>query len=459
VATDRADRLNRVARRIVIAAAAIGALEAVFALRAHKPAPLVLAPLALGAIFAAALRLGERRRLIAAAAMLALLVALFGVEARQGRRTPRDGSAAAKRGGAFDTRSLWDVIHDERAAGADAFPSMEPRALLGGRGGIEVDGDVVLPLGGISGKKIVLCNEGGAFRTYESDERGFDNPKGIWAGLRGAVEVGIVGEAFAQGACVPLGKSAADVIRGRYLGTLNLGMAGDGPLLELAGIMEHLADVKPPVVLWFYYHNDLATLEAEKASPILRRYLDTGGRQGLAARQAQIDEALIARAKQMEAKGSTWPGALSAVGLSRRRTPVFLQDLIMGEEHSNAGAAMRLDKLGGAAAARLARKRAGPPPDLATFKRVLEKAKAAVAGWGGTLHFVYLADLHNLTGPDHPLRKPVLDVVRAVGLPLVDLHPIFVEKRGPLSLRYHEASHLNEEGYRLVAQTVLARLR
>jgi hypothetical protein len=454
-----ADRIDKATRWIILAAAAIGVLEAVFALRAHKPLPLVVAPLVLAAVFAAALRLAPARRRIAAAAMVLVLAALFVVESRQGRRTPRDASAAAKRGAVFDTRSLWDVIHDERAAGADAYPSMDPRALLGGRGGIEIDGNVVLPLGGISSKKIVFCNEGGAWATYDSDERGFNNPKGIWAGMRGAVDVGIVGEAFAQGACVPRGASAADVIRGRYLGTLNLGMAGNGPLLELAGIMEHLADVQPKHVLWFYYHNDLGALEVEKANPILRRYLDTNGRQGLAGRQEKIDEALAARAKLMEQKGSTWPGALAAVGLTRGRTPWWMQDLVMGEEHSNAGAALRLDKLTGAAAARFAGKHAGPPPDLATFKRVLEKAKAVVAGWGGTLHFVYLADVHNLTGPDHPLRKPVLDVARAVGLPIIDMHPIFVGKRDPLGMRYHDASHLNEDGYRLVGQTVLTELR
>ncbi|MFT3774337.1 MAG: hypothetical protein QM820_53940 [Minicystis sp.] len=117
---------------------------------------------------------------------------------------------------------------------------------------------------------------------------------------------------------------------------------------------------------------------------------------------------------------------------------------------------MRFDKLTGFLGARLGPKKPEPPPDLETFKRILEKANATVSSWGGKLYFVYLADLHHLRGPEHPTRKAVLETVRAVGLPLIDVQPAFAAVPDPMTLRHHAESHLNEEGQKLIANTVLA---
>ena len=51
----------------------------------------------------------------------------------------------------------------------------------------------------------MLCNQSGQFVTYESDEHGFRNPLGIWDSTR--AHLAVVGESFAQGYCVPDGKS------------------------------------------------------------------------------------------------------------------------------------------------------------------------------------------------------------------------------------------------------------
>jgi hypothetical protein len=453
--------LTRAATVVLPALAALALLLAAAAGRAHHGAAAVIAPLVAAVLLGAALGLAPARRVVAAAAALLVTAGALGAEVKAGRASPRDGSAAAARGVVFDTRNVWEVVHAERGSGAEATASIEPHRVLG-RAGAAIDGGhgvMVVPLGGIAGKKTVLCNEGGAFAIYESDEHGFNNPPGLWSGSGGALEVGIVGEAFLQGACVPAGKGAADVVRSAHPRTLDLAQWGNGPLVDLAGIMEYLVELRPRHVLWVHYHNDLAALDAELASPLLRRYLDNPGhRQGLAARQGAIDEALAAIAAEDEAEARGWPGALGAVGLTRARTPMWLGDLIMGEQHATAGAALRLDKLHGFLGARLARKKAEPAPDLAAFKRILEKARATVDGWGGKLHFVYLADLHHLRGPEHPTRKAVLETVRAVGLPLIDLQPVFAATADPMTLRYHAESHLNEEGNALVGRAMVAGL-
>ena len=156
---------------------------------------------------------------------------------------------------------------------------------------IAVDGKEFLPVGGISRRVTVLCNEIGKHVIYESDERGFHNPKGIWSTSQ--MTVAAVGNSFAIGACVSSDKNFVSVIRERYPGTLNLGMLGEGPLTMLAALKEYLPFLKPKVVLWFFFEeNDMGDLLREGKSPLLRNYLEDDFKQGLFHRQTDIDQAL-----------------------------------------------------------------------------------------------------------------------------------------------------------------------
>lgn len=57
--------------------------------------------------------------------------------------------------------------------------------------------------------------------------------------------------------------------------TLNLGISGNRPLMELAGLAEYGPALKPRVVLWFFFGgNDIqGNLNIEKRSPLLRNYV------------------------------------------------------------------------------------------------------------------------------------------------------------------------------------------
>jgi hypothetical protein len=83
-----------------------------------------------------------------------------------------------------------------------------------------------------------LCNESGQFVTYESDEHGFRNPKRLWGS--GGIDVVALGDSFTQGYCVPSGREFVGLVRQRYPSTLNLGIAGEGPLLMLATLKEYV---------------------------------------------------------------------------------------------------------------------------------------------------------------------------------------------------------------------------
>ena len=71
---------------------------------------------------------------------------------------------------------------------------------------------------------------------------------------------------------------------------LNLGMAGNGPLIELASLKEYVSDINVKNILWVYFErNDLDDLKKEKKNKILIKYLDNSFFQQLNKKQKQID--------------------------------------------------------------------------------------------------------------------------------------------------------------------------
>src|SRR5262249_34116317 len=207
----------------------------------------------------------------------------------------------------IDTRGGFEVLADLRKQGVDAVPIITPSNHLfveqpdgSIKSVINIRGSEVVPFGGISNKVTVLCNENGYYVTYESDEHGFNNPRGAWKSSR--VDIAALGDSFPQGYCVPPDKNFVALIRQHYPATLNLGMAGNGPLLMLATLKEYLPLYRPKVVLWFYFEgNDLTDLQSEKRNAILMRYLKDDFNQGLLTRQNDIDQALTHDIERQEA--------------------------------------------------------------------------------------------------------------------------------------------------------------
>jgi hypothetical protein len=128
-------------------------------------------------------------------------------------------------------------------------------------------GSEVQPAGGISANHF----GGGVY----SDRYGFLNPPGQWR--QDEVEILAIGDSFAAGADVPHGKGFVDSIREALGPTVNLGCGWNGPLLELASLVEYGPILPPKLVAWFFYEgNDLIDLELERRSPLLMRYLQEG---------------------------------------------------------------------------------------------------------------------------------------------------------------------------------------
>ena len=369
----------------------------------------------------------------------------------------------------FDIRERIEVMADLQKTGVDAVPAIIPRNLLLAKDGTEirepndlpitldgdlkspitVDGKEVIPLGGVSGKKTVLCNESGRWITYPSDEHGFNNPQGLWNARQ--IDIAALGDSFTQGYCVPPEKSFVGMIRARYPATLNLGMAGNGPLYMLASLQEYLASFKPKVVLWFYFEgNDLPELQVENKSALLKQYLNTGFRQDLSAEQDKLDEALRAYIEKEAAIEATKRARVNeSADWGARILDVLKASMLRERLGIVYGKTLREEALSSAVRG----------SGMYEFRDILSQANADVGDWGGTLYFVYLPDWGryvNAFEAGAQQRTQVLDTVKSLGIPVIDIHPAFEARGDPLSFfPFRESAHYNQEGHRVVAQEVL----
>ncbi len=357
----------------------------------------------------------------------------------------------------IDTRSGGEFIAALRSRSVDAVPMISPSNQLlidqpdrSVKSAISIDGRELVPLGGVSRRLTVFCNEGGEWMSYTSDDHGFNNPNDVWSS--GRLAVAALGDSFAHGYCVPADRNFVALIRQRHRPTLNLGMAGYGPMLALATLKEYLPRYEPRIVLWFYYEgNDLIDLERERRSPLLMNYLRDGFTQPQLARQEDLDRAILDQIPRVKALEETRRTAREA---NRRAAavPDFLRLSQLRE---------RLTLVGGTGAddTSITNPRG---PNMNVLRQILLEAKTRTDRWGGKLIFVYLPEWARYTrysSETKSARDDVLNLVRRLAIPTVDIDAAFQAHGDPLSLfPFRKQGHYNEAGHRVVAEEVLRAL-
>lgn len=356
----------------------------------------------------------------------------------------RRAESARKAGVDFDRRSRIEVIQDLESTGVDAVPEIPPSIVLNPSTGdtykslFTLDGNEFLPLGSISDKVTVYCNESGEYIIYRSDERGFRNPKGRWASKQ--IDLALVGDSFTMGACVPTEKTFAALIGKTYPVTINLAADNNGPLIELAALREYLVDVRLRIVLWVFYEgNDLNNLHSEWKSPLLRNYLNRGFRQGLAERQDDIDRKLLSFVQEA------------------RETSRWIQRL---EQARDVVRLMNLRTLA-ASAFRPQKNETVSRHEIDHFRVVLSEAVSSVRSWGGSLYFVYLPTWKRYAHPElaPKERDTVLATLKELGVHVIDIHRAFEKEPDPLAFfPFGKAGHYNEKGNWLVAREIVNEL-
>ena len=191
---------------------------------------------------------------------------------------------AKQMGVPYDTRTKMKVLDDLRDSGVDAYPNVRSGQHL-------TNNDVIYNLGGISNITTFFINESGYYPIVETDEHGFNNPKGLYN--KNKVDIILTGDSFTEGYSVHSNENIGAVLRQLDFNAINIGKAGNGSLVELAALKEYAEPLEPKIVLWLYCGNDLFDMLRENKSSLLRKYLNEDDySQNLISRQEEVDGVL-----------------------------------------------------------------------------------------------------------------------------------------------------------------------
>jgi lysophospholipase L1-like esterase len=407
-----------------------------------------LLPLLAMAAILLAVRSALGSRLMVANVLIAITAALYAEEFYIASYIDSGRGAGQASQGEFDHRDKLSVISDLRHEGVDAYPVMRGKNMLlpDKRGDLQpilsVAGRPLLPLASLPDTMVVSCNEVGQWQIYRTDRHGFNNPDGQWDAKRPTI--GMVGDSFAHGSCVPEQQNMAAVLRAHFAGVINLGVGGSGPLLELAALTEYLPPLRPPVVLWVFFEgNDLTEdLPFERRSPLLNAYLrDDDFRQGLIARDHDIavamrpylDQNLIAAMNRVD---DPFEDTARYLSLDRVRELVGLGPLQIGLNSGDLG------------------------DEVDLFEQVLRKARDRVRAWGGRFYLVYLPESDRYlsrfgeSSVRQTIYRGVSAVARRADIPMIDVATTFSHDPSPATLYAYPGAHFNAKGYRVAAEAI-----
>lgn len=342
------------------------------------------------------------------------------------------------------TVSLQKKAAELRSAGERVYPHVCP-SMLSGTALAGADGSSLLPLGGMSDNLLITLDETDLV-TRRTDMYGFNNPKDQWHS--DAVEVMAIGDSFTFGAGVPFERSFVDLLRKEVGLVVNLGCGGNGPLSELATLIEYGTILRPKMLIWAYFEgNDLTKdIQRELRSPVLKQYLSGKFDQQLASRQSEIDASLEVFLTSIMAKKKQ---------TAKTAPPVTLRDILLLTQLRTA-----LGLSCGFARRRFQLACDFDDEQLGQLGNILGIAAKRAAEWDGRLVFVYLPGAKRYTSwianiDADGSRSAVLRVVDKLAIDRVDMHEVFLRHADPRTLF---DGHYNEEGYALVADAILARL-
>jgi len=374
--------------------------------------------------------------------LLSILVTLYAIEVFLYYKNNNFNSREVKANDLsipFDKRNKLQVINDLRKEGIDAHLKNVP-ILLSDANGINSKKGKIFPLGGIANSTTLLLNESGFFPIIETDEHGFNNPKGLY---KKNLDFLIIGDSYAEGDGVKNEENVASIIREKDYQIISLGQNGNGPLLEYASLREYGKYLKPKIVLWMYFVNDLGDLKIELESSLLRNYLnDENFTQNLINRQSEIDHALKKylnnKMSNKNTKNNKKNFSVPDEILQFKNTLSFLNIIpkVFIESRGN-----------------VPKKK---------FEEILIKSKQLIESWEGKMYLIYLPSYFAYASDnENRFYKYILQTAEKNNIPLIDIHTeVFLKQNDPLELfALKMNSHYNKYGYSLVAETILKKIK
>ena len=333
----------------------------------------------------------------------------------------------------FDLRTTIEVVSDMRKEGKEVYPAATLNFWMG---------ESLVSLGGISNVDIVNCNELGQYAVYRSDRYGFNNYDYVYDKEIDAV---LIGDSFAQGACVKQNESIMGNLNRMGLATISLGTRGNGPLREYASYKEYVNELEPEYVLWLYFEgNDLyGDLQIEKNFELLRKYLDDDNfSQNLSSNQDKIDNYIKKHLDDLQTFRShrlTMRRLNSAVKLTDIRTVI-----------SNSVVSPIL--------LRLFKNMDQETKDL--FEQIILKANSAARQKGERFVFVYLPTYFRYTNSEHKnildfSKERIISFLKENNIEYLDFDEVISGYKDPLEFfPYREYGHYNPFGYQVLSSEI-----
>ena len=307
----------------------------------------------------------------------------------------------------------------------------------------------LLPLSGISNATTVLCNESGEYSIYQSDRYGFNNPD-INYDNNTKERVMLIGDSFVHGACVDQEETLSSQLNKVNIPSFSISYGGNGPLLELATLIEYIHVLKPKIVIWFYAENDLPNLVIEKKSKFLMQYLRKNNfTQNLSQRQNEID--------------LLWKKILNQnldvvdyLQVTKKKT--FLRNFLRKIERAFLLKPMR-DFLKFYYEKELIQHYETVHKDhLHLYSEILTKVKEISNNHNSSLYFVYLPFLSSVV-ENTRIKKEIINIVNQLGIQIIDFHEYLKNENKPESFfPLGKHGHYNDRGYKELSNLISSHL-
>jgi len=324
------------------------------------------------------------------------------------------------------------LLEKLRETNEDTYPSIIPNIFLD-KNEIEI-----FPLSGISNVKTIFCKEGPEYAIYQSDRYGFNNPDNQWSNNLDYV---LIGDSFAQGACVKEGQDIASHLRKlTNKNILTLGMAGNGPLTELASLKEYISNKKVKNIFWIYFErNDLNDLKKEKKNKILVKYLKKNFSQKLNKKQNKINslvkEVIFDQEKKL--KKSIFEKKIYKKLAFQK---IIRLQIVRDKTAFDRGLHFDIDPL---------------------FEEIILKAKEFAKAKNSKFYFIYLPDKqsftkNNVNKKNFLNKQEVLEIIKRNNIDIIDINStLFLKERDPFALFAHRIyGHYSADTYLKIAEII-----
>ncbi len=168
----------------------------------------------------------------------------------------------------FDERDKFTIYLDEKKLNNKISVASSPSNFL-------YENNKIFPLSGLSYSKTIDCNENGYYSTFLSDRYGFNNEDNDWS--KKTINFLLIGDSNAMGSCVnPEQNIIGNLKKKTSENFLNLGYAGNGPMINLATLIEYGSILDFENILLIYTEgNDNRDLGREVLNQVLNNYLNS----------------------------------------------------------------------------------------------------------------------------------------------------------------------------------------